>query len=398
MSNNSTFNIDDLLKMPKVADEFNKTNKINLDNDPTIPFKDESKVDSINAQMPPPIIPKVNKEIINDINLNEQQIQNPSSHEKIVPKNTNKFLNSFTNAMTRILFDDEDEPNTNQNVNIDSPVLNKSDNSGSVKEVNIVEEKIIEKNIDQQINFKTELKKLPGFFRFEYKHALASLIIAFILIFLNIITISVASWAVFGISFCSEWIYLPQGLFTLFSGIFLVTSLIKVKTIKKELKNNDYLLSKDKIFTSLTKIYKSLVVSNIYLNWISLSTYVVSGLLILLTFIVTYFTNLSYNGENNFGNLFLYGGVDKSAFIVVWTFAAFSFFMMLLQIIYNPLNIYRKNQLELYYGKTLISEELIEKCKKTANKRGMIIFFSSVIMISFIVVITYFVLRRKTKK
>lgn len=193
MSNNSTFNIDDLLKMPKVADEFNKTNKINLDNDPTIPFKDESKVDSINAQMPPPIIPKVNKEIINDINLNEQQIQNPSSHEKIVPKNTNKFLNSFTNAMTRILFDDEDEPNTNQNVNIDSPVLNKSDNSGSVKEVNIVEEKIIEKNIDQQINFKTELKKLPGFFRFEYKHALASLIIAFILIFLNIITISVAS-------------------------------------------------------------------------------------------------------------------------------------------------------------------------------------------------------------
>ncbi len=66
--------------------------------------------------------------------------------------------------------------------------------------------------------------------------------------------------------------------------------------------------------------------------------------------------------------------------------------------LYNPLNVYRRNQIETFYGKTLISEETMTQLKKNANRKGLAIFAASTFVVSFIVLITYLVLRRKSRK
>ncbi len=176
---------------------------------------------------------------------------------------------------------------------------------------------------------------------------------------------------------------------------------------------HSYEFTKEDALPSINRIYKKLITSNYYLNWGAASVYVISGLLILLTFIVTYFVNVFDHGSKQsvFGDLVCHywtgwdghnmGSItvvnDNSAYIVVWTFASICFLMMFLQMLCNPLNIYRRNQIEVFYGKTLISEEMIEKYKKSANRKGLAVFIGSTLVVSFIVVITWLVLRRKAK-
>ena len=76
----------------------------------------------------------------------------------------------------------------------------------------------------------------------------------------------------------------------------------------KELKTYGYQINKDTNLASINRIYRQLVTSNYYLNWGAASLYIVSGMLILLTFIVTYFINVFDHGgkASTFGDLIIH--------------------------------------------------------------------------------------------
>lgn len=466
MSKNNTYNIDDLLKMPDIASEFDNTAKLNNLIDSTTNFnnlfdnttnnttnisndlKQETKTNLLPS---PPPIPKwkeettaplidslktiekqlvqetitceldeiddmlANQECISDINKLEEDINElirinakNEYYENIIEEQDIKNDSQFT----RIYFDEEEIENklnkisNSKQLNIEEPIMAKNHNEEQIAEIEINSENNISSKRTAfqrwkgKINeFKHNLINVEKFYKFEYTYTRTCWFISFFLLTLSIVIIGLSSYAIYGINKCSPWLYFPVTIFVLGCIAYNIFTTIKIKSMQKELKNHGYLINKDNATTSITKIYKSLITSNYYLNWGAASIYVISGLLILMTFIVVYFINLSNRNlpMPTFGNLTINRN-NNSPLIVVWTFASMSFMMMFLQLIYNPLNIYRKNQIEIFYGKTLISEELIEKYRKNANRKGIAIFIVSTLVISMIILLIYFILKKRSKR
>ncbi len=322
---------------------------------------------------------------------------------------------------TRIYFDEEYIENRLNEIKPQADAKNIKEEAvdlESVTPINIDEpEKIKEKKISKRkqnkLFHKENLNKVPSFYRFEYTNAKANWWISLVLVLTTILTFSLSSYAIYGPLGYSEWLYLPNCLLAVGTISYFIMSTIKSRSMIKEMRLHSYEFTKEDALPSINRIYKKLITSNYYLNWGAASVYVISGLLILLTFIVTYFVNVFDHGSKQsvFGDLVCHywtgwdghnmGSIkvvdDNSAYIVVWTFASICFLMMFLQMLCNPLNIYRRNQIEVFYGKTLISEEMIEKYKKSANRKGLAVFIGSTLVVSFVVVITWLVLRRKAK-
>ncbi len=147
---------------------------------------------------------------------------------------------------------------------------------------------------------------------------------------------------------------------------------------------------------SLKRIYKRLTLANLNLNWFSLIVYVWSLFGVTGTYLVTYFINLFQYGVNNFSLLEING--DNLPNIIMWSFASLSFFMLPTQILMNFVNSRRKNNIDHFYGKEIISEEMQLKYKKSAKWKWIVILVISLIVFTLPVVITYFVLKKKHKK
>ncbi len=306
---------------------------------------------------------------------------------------------------TRIYFDQEEietklsQMKPSQNVKVEEPVT--LDNITPInvdEEVTEVKEKKLSKRQQNKLFHKQNISKVPAFYRFEYINAKANWWISFALILVTILTFSLTSYAIFSPLGYSEWLYLPNCLLAVGTISYFILSTIKSRSMIKEMRLHSYEFTKEDALPSINRIYKKLITSNYYLNWGAASIYVISGLLILLTFIVVYFVNVFDHGSkgSTFGDLVChyipwvdnkpdYANVvdDNAAYIVVWTFAAICFLMVFLQMLCNPLNVYRRNQIEVFYGKTLISEEMIAQSKKNANRKGLAMFIGSTLVVSF---------------
>ena len=452
MSNrNDTFNIDDLLNMPSLASEFDNTNQLNIDSniekeiidnneisinellgEKTIDVKIKTKLleieNTLKTPPPPPPIPKTNLDIeqpsitsaidLSDFELNVNTVDHNNDDLNIINNKIDTNINSLsmndyykniqdkcdvrdTNTYTRVYFDEEIESH-----------INKNDNNIIVNNNQKEQEDIINDNIDldeQKVTFFSKLKQkskdfrsnlanVEQFYKFEYNYAKITWIVSILFSLSAIGLMCGISYVIFALNY-STWLYLPVVLFSLLCFSTFVINNIRIKAMKKELKNNGYQITKDTGLASITNIYKRLITSNYYLNWGAASLYVVSGLLILMTFIVCYFINLADRSiaAPYFGDLIINKN-NNSPLIVVWTFAGLCFSTIILQLIYNPLNLYRKNQIEVFYGKTLISEEMIEKYRKNANRKGIAIFIGSTAIISLIVLIIYFVMKKRAKR
>lgn len=495
MSNkNDTFNIDDLLNMPNLANEFDKTSELFLNNnieDEKIAINKTIKIDSLindnNDQQdfyirttPPPPPPIINNKPIKEFDnkdKNNQFVELTSNYvdikeEKIKNIEPNKFLsNQFEPSVTSAIdLDDFDfieitnEVQTNEkieeeineiNSKIDR-VIEKSSVSefyGNIKEQhetyedqNLYSRVYFDEEIEKHIGNKTitqsqiddkytipyvdsvnvqtmqqetkrkgiseKLKKfkpkkvkenlssVPQFYKFEYKYAKIAWYVSISLMVSCILVISLGAYAVFGAGI-STWLFMPIVLYIIGCFSYFIINTIKLNSMKKELKTNGYIITKDNIMTSITSVYKKLITSNYYLNWGSAGLYVVSGLLILMTFIVCYFINLANRDGPmpEFGELLIGNTRDNNApLIVVCTFGSLCGLALIAQLIYNPLNVYRRNQIEVFYGQTLISEEMIEKYRKSANRKGIALFIVSTAVVSIIVLLVYFFMKRKSKK
>ncbi len=147
---------------------------------------------------------------------------------------------------------------------------------------------------------------------------------------------------------------------------------------------------------SLKRIYKRLSLANFNLNWFSGIVYLWSVFGVAGTYLVTYFINFFQYGVNDFGLLEVAGNTAPN--IVMWSFAAASFIILPFQIVLNIVNRVRKNNIDNFYGKEIISDEMILKYKKTAKWKWIVILVLSLIILTLPVVIAYFVLKRKHKK
>ncbi len=209
-------------------------------------------------------------------------------------------------------------------------------------------------------------------------------------------TLGFVLWQVFNLG-ASYWLLVPQVSFNIFALSWSIYGLYNWNNAKKELKINNYQINNEKVTPFIKRKYKSLCSSYIILNWTCLSVYICGGLIILLTFIISYFHNLINLHISEFGNLFINHN-DNVLFVTMWTAFATIIFFLLLQIMIFFLNHRRKNEIELFYQQDIISDELIQKYKKTANRKGLIIFLTTTIAISLIVLITWLVLRRFANK
>ncbi len=396
------FHFEEIEELSKTPVQPTFTNNVNLedfelkfDNDDEIKFNNlEEDIETV-----------INLETQNDYYKNivdEQDIKNDSQY-------------------TRIYFDEEDIENRLNEIKPEVTTINETPveavDATSLEEATpinvnepIKEAKVKEpsKRTQNKLFHKEHFSTVPSFYRFEYYYANTNWWISIALVLTTILTFSLSSYAIFGLGY-NEWLYLPNTLFGLGTISYFILSTIKKRSMIKELRTYGYIFTKDDALPSINRVYKQLITSNYYLNWGAASLYVVSGLLILLTFIVTYFINVFDHGGkfSTFGDLVIHYWVtpgsgaaaidNNAAYIVVWTFASICFLMAFLQMLFNPLNIYRRNQIEVFYGKTLISEEMIEKYRKSANRKGLIMFIASTIVVSFVVLITWLVLRRKAK-
>ena len=428
--NNDVISIDELLNSKNQASDVKnkldeiKNSFITPPPPPPIPkiisaepnIEIEEKINDLNIEIDQPSITSAID--LNDFVLNKNE--NDSNNIELINEKIDKNIDSLsmneyykniqevcdvrdTKTYTRVYFDEEIESHINKNssdiVDTNNEIINHNINQDDLLKQNNIKQTFFQKFKEKSKDFKKNLANVEQFYKFEYRYAKITWIIS---IFFSLIAIGLMcgiSYVIFGLNY-STWLYLPVVLFSVLCFSTLIINTIRVRSMKKELKNNGYQITKDTGLTSITSIYKRLITSNYYLNWGAASIYVVSGLLILMTFIVCYFINLADRGAPmpNFGDLIIQRGTNNSPLIVVWTFASLCFTTMILQLIFNPLNIYRKNQIEVFYGKTLISEEMIEKYRKNANRKGIAIFIGSTAIISLTVLIVYFVMKKKAKK
>ena len=341
---------------------------------------------------------------LDDIYDNENQDEDILNYKIVEEETTNgtekvNFTKKLVNSLTQILFNDEPELNKGSQY-LKEKNINEIDYVGdrkiSKEQKKLFKEEKINKNKKIKIDFKLDYNKLPKFYKSEFLNSKIKYYLSIIISLISCGTLIATIYNVVN-QINSPWLFLPQAIFMIFCFIFTMTSHLKYSSFKKEVKINNYNIQNENPTTTITRTYKSLCTSNINLNWFSATTYLVSGLIILLTFIVTYFHNLINLGINDF-NLLIVNGNDTSPIIVVGMFGALVFSTLFIQIFYNIYNNYRKNSIELFYNKELIEPELVKKYKSSANKRGLICFLTTTIVLSFVVVLTYFILKKRTAK
>ncbi len=194
----------------------------------------------------------------------------------------------------------------------------------------------------------------------------------------------------------SVYYFIPAGIVAFVTLVIFSDRWYTLRRLRREILINNYILETDKPLMSLKRIYKKLVLANYNLNWFSGIIYLWSVLGVTGTYLITYFINYFQYGINNFGLLEISGNIAPT--IIMWSFAALSFFMLPVQFILNVINRTRKNNIDEFYGKEIISDELIIKYKKSARWKWIIILAISLLILTLPILITRFVLKKKSKK
>lgn len=333
-------------------------------------------------------------ESANDISADDE-IQK-SKFINTQPKNSqtdakNNFEEKYAEQYsTKILFDD----NLN---NIPKSELTREINDAdnitikSKKQKQVSAEKIAKMKAKQ---LRTEqYKSVPKFFRFEYK---TSQICLWLTSIFFVATLGLLTYMaiIASMGMLDYWLLLPASICALVFGCLFTKSSLDYSYLRKDLKNSNFQIDETTPMTSIRKMYKKLLGANISLNWMCAAVYVMSGLGVLLTYIVTYFMNLTSLEFNDFTRLII-GSNNYLPVIFVWVFVGISSLALLIQITFNIINRKRRNDIELFYKNPILDELAVSKIKKNANIKGGIIFSFSLLVVGFIVLMVYFILRRK---
>lgn len=272
------------------------------------------------------------------------------------------------------------------------------------------EEKIQNQFLSEQVNKDNS----PRFFKFEKNYLLLKLLLSLLFTLIGIAglaTIVLNNYHFHTITtMINDGYYVLDALILIPSICALVSVSINYHFIIKEYKRSLNNFDSNYVSNIIQRIYKKIFITNINLNWFIFYIFITALFAILLVFIITYFKGLWEFGGNlapSFGNIdpnqWAKNGLEISKFgifpelnkitvIVVSTVVGFLF---IFQIVILFMNTIRMKRIESTYTTNILSEDEIVALKHAANKRNFIIFCVLTIMFGLILLIVYFLLRRK---
>ncbi|ATZ21606.1 MSC_0882 family membrane protein [Mesoplasma tabanidae] len=165
------------------------------------------------------------------------------------------------------------------------------------------------------------------------------------------------------------------------SSIVMIIALIDLRHILIDVKGykSDLLMGKERIPFFIIKSYKKIVKRHIFLNWACFGIYLYGGLTTLILFLINKSDKINLDSE-------------IMIFIVVLSLTA------IIQIFSLMFNYSRKGNIDSFYGYEIIPVDQQLALKKAANKFCMLIFFTILAIVLFVVFIPYFIIRKKSDK
>ncbi|AVN62387.1 MSC_0882 family membrane protein [Mesoplasma coleopterae] len=165
------------------------------------------------------------------------------------------------------------------------------------------------------------------------------------------------------------------------SLIVMVIALIDLRHILIDVKGykTDLLMGRERIPFFIIKSYKKIVKRHIYLNWTCFGIYLYGGLTTLILFLVNKSDKVSLDSE-------------IMIFIIVLSLTA------VIQIFSLMFNYSRKGNIDSFYGYEIIPLDQQIALKKAANKFCMLVFFTILAIVLFVIFIPYFIMRKKSDK
>ncbi|MGL4948461.1 MAG: MSC_0882 family membrane protein [Mycoplasma sp.] len=239
-------------------------------------------------------------------------------------------------------------------------------------------------------------KLIPNFYRFEMINLLVMFTFSSILLFAAFSSLGYVIYAFLDLELNAFWLSLPS-IAVFLTGFASFNCGINYLHFKKEMKRNNGQFDFDLPYSCVKKLYRKLVTANVTLTWVSVSIYMFLLIGIFLTYMVAYFINLSTYFINDFSALAL-GGFDYSTVYAVWTMVGIICLTFIRQVVYTLINKRRKNEIEIFYKKELIEDEIQMKLRKSANIKGAICFATSTLIFGLVILITYYIMKKSVKK
>ena len=267
---------------------------------------------------------------------------------------------------------------------------------------------------NQILSTQVNKENSPKFFKFENNYLLLKLLISTFFLLLSIagiLLIVLNNYHFHTISnFINNGYYVLDAFILIPSICALISNSISYHFVKKEYKASLENFDSNNVSNIIQKIYKRIFISNINLNWFIMYVFITALFVILLVFIITYFKGLwefggrcapsfgnidpnqwSQNGFNS-SDFGIYPDLNKITIIVVCSTVGFLF---LYQIVILFMNTIRIKRIESTYTTNILSEDEIVAIKHAANKRNFIIFCILTILFGLILLLVYFLLKRK---
>ncbi|ASZ09128.1 hypothetical protein CK556_02000 [Mesoplasma chauliocola] len=167
----------------------------------------------------------------------------------------------------------------------------------------------------------------------------------------------------------------------IFSSICFIKAAIDLNHILIDVKRykSDILMGRERIPFFIIKSYKKIIKKHIYLNWACFGIYLYGGLTTLILFLVNKSNKVHLDSE-------------IMIFIIVLSITA------VMQIFTLIFNYSRKGNIDSFYGYEIVTLDQQIALKKAANKFCMVIFFTILAIVLFVVFIPYFIVRKKSNK
>ncbi len=178
------------------------------------------------------------------------------------------------------------------------------------------------------------------------------------------------------------------------SAGFFITSLTDFAFIYSNVKKyeKDLLFGKELVPYFITRNYRTLISRGVYLNWVSFCIYIFGA----ISLAIMYGLQSKYlNGNPDIYFLFWKVGRLKSLDSEIKTNIVILFITLIVHVLNIVTTRTRKNNLIGYYGYEIIPQQEIKEIRKKANKVCMIIFFTSMAILLFLIVIPWLIIRKK---
>lgn len=241
----------------------------------------------------------------------------------------------------------------------------------------------------------------PIFYKKEIRNALTIFVIWTILLFAMLAASATAMFFIIRDSNISSYLCL-----LLIPVIVLVVSLWIVYTNKYfcfrgEAKNINF--KDEKVLSiNVVKLYKRLKTGHINVNWMCITSYVLSLLVILINFIVAWGWSKASGHSTSFGtwNATTVDPSIRDGFVVIeivfWSAIGALFITVLLHAWLLLSNYIRCARIENYYNFMIVPQEELNTLKKQKAKRDLIIFLCAIVLVGLIGLLIYkLVTRRK---